>query len=405
MREAVLLDVADVAEARLLERAPRAAVRLLDGGDDGRDLRVGEDDVARELRRTRGPSPRPTRSGSPISRSTPATLAPTWTSCSHSRVVGDEVRLDHPGRPAVDHDQELAGRPPAFDPGLPLLRSPPRRRRATRARRAPRRASPRRAAGRPRSSGENSITSSRGRRRQSATRASSSDAGAGGRRAGRRRPERRARARARRPARRTGGRARRRAGARRRRRRPRARPRRRLIRSTESSRPADVEPPEPAPEQDEEHDRPGDVHDARSRAGSPRSRAGRKRRRARRSARGWRARPRSGSRPPGARRSARFSISIAPLKARPSENAARQAATTVVCEAREVAALVDDPDDRLGEDGADDARGDQQERDLAQAAPRPSSGSRRSRARVASRASDGKSTVATATENIPCGKM
>ena len=48
-----LLDVAHVQEAGLLERAPRAAVRLLDRGDDRVDVRPREDDLARELRRAR----------------------------------------------------------------------------------------------------------------------------------------------------------------------------------------------------------------------------------------------------------------------------------------------------------------------------------------------------------------
>ena len=64
---------------------------------------------------------------------------------------------------------------------------------------------------------------------------------------------------------------------------------------------------------------------------------------------------------------ARLSSSIAPLKARPSENAARQDATTVVSCRREVAVLVEQAHDRRRERGADGGAGEQQERDLAQA--------------------------------------
>src|SRR5207248_9262351 len=48
VREPVLFDVADVAEACCLEGAPRAAIRLLDGGHARVRLRTREDDLARE---------------------------------------------------------------------------------------------------------------------------------------------------------------------------------------------------------------------------------------------------------------------------------------------------------------------------------------------------------------------
>src|SRR5438093_5093025 len=49
VRQAVLLDVADVPEAGLLEGAPRTAVRLVDRGDACVRLRAREDDLLREL--------------------------------------------------------------------------------------------------------------------------------------------------------------------------------------------------------------------------------------------------------------------------------------------------------------------------------------------------------------------
>ena len=51
------------------------------------------------------------------------------------------------------------------------------------------------------------------------------------------------------------------------------------------------------------------------------------------------------------------------------------------------------------------AAGSEQERDLAQAARRPCRAKPRMSPRAASRESVGKSTVAIATENIPCGSM
>ena len=51
---------------------------------------------------------------------------------------------------------------------------------------------------------------------------------------------------------------------------------------------------------------------------------------------------------------ARLSISIIPLNVSPSEKAASAPATTVRLAGLERAALVEQPDDRLGEDGADD---------------------------------------------------
>ena len=81
--QAVLLDVADVPEARLLERAPRAAVRLLDRGDD-RSARRRRRRRARSRRgsagRARGRSAPPRRSSGRRRRRP----SPTWTTSSHS---------------------------------------------------------------------------------------------------------------------------------------------------------------------------------------------------------------------------------------------------------------------------------------------------------------------------------
>ncbi len=54
-------------------------------------------------------------------------------------------------------------------------------------------------------------------------------------------------------------------------------------------------------------------------------------------------------------KNARFSISIIPLKARPSENAASAPATTGVWSGVELAALVEEPDDGFGRDREGDA--------------------------------------------------
>ena len=86
------------------------------------------------------------------------------------------------------------------------------------------------------------------------------------------------------------------------------------------------------------------------------------------------------------------------------QNAASAAATTGVWSRRELAALVEQPHDRLGEHGGGDARRHEQEGDLAHA-----DGHGAAEAvhvtRAASREMAGNSTVATATENIPCGSM
>ena len=198
----------------------------------------------------------------------------------------------------------------------------------------------------------------------------------------------------------------RRAGARRRRRPRRPRPRRSRSAMTADAIRAAVEPAEPPAQQDEQRRRAGDVARPRSRAGSPRCRSGRRRRRA----------ARSGTRFPSATtvgiqfdcrlKNARFSISIAPLKTSPALNAASAAGDDRRLR-RDASAprWKRMPDDRLGEHRADDRRRDQQERDLAQAVRRPCRGSRAGRRARRAATSDGKSTVAIATENIPCGSM
>ncbi len=102
---------------------------------------------------------------------------------------------------------------------------------------------------------------------------------------------------------------------------------------------------------------------------------------------------------------ARFSISIAPLNVSPSENAASAPAVTVVSSTVPGAALVDDARDRRREHSAEDARRDEGERDLAE----PERDGVLEAVQIlgvpASRDSRGNSTVAIATENIPCGSM
>ena len=93
-----------------------------------------------------------------------------------------------------------------------------------------------------------------------------------------------------------------------------------------------------------------------------------------------------------------------PLKTSPALNAASAPATTGVWAGVPVAALVEQPDDRLGEHGADDRGRREQQRDLADPV-RDRVGEARRSPRDASRESVGKSTVAIATENIPCGSM
>ena len=114
---------------------------------------VGEDDVARELVEHARAEPRPTRSGSPIIRSTPAAPAPTWTSSSHSGWSSTRyVWIIPTGRPSTRIANCRVGRGPRSRPSA--SRSPPRSARATTARRAPRRATARRGARRPARAGE-----------------------------------------------------------------------------------------------------------------------------------------------------------------------------------------------------------------------------------------------------------
>jgi hypothetical protein len=105
VRKAVFIDVAHVPEAGLLERPPRAAIRLLDRGDARPCLRSGEDDLARELLQGLRPEAAAGRvlfadqqvdAGEPFAR--PDDLLPLG-------VVGDEVGLDQPDGPSVENDQ------------------------------------------------------------------------------------------------------------------------------------------------------------------------------------------------------------------------------------------------------------------------------------------------------------
>ena len=269
VREAVLLDVADVHGSR------PSRTRATSGGSAPRPWRRPRA-VRGRRRRRRGRTRRaragraraPTRSGSPISRSTPATPGADLDDLLPLRVVRDEVGLDHPDRPAVDDDQEVLGS--ARGPRSPaaVLASPPRsvappardvvaaepllderevvlgRAAGTRLQRVllP-------------TSGKNAARAAPSRRRRSSERRSSSTRSSRQHAEvhGRRRP--RARARARRPARRSGGRARRRAAARRRTRRRRATAEAQADPDTELGVARDVEPPELAPAQQDQQRR------------------------------------------------------------------------------------------------------------------------------------------------------
>ena len=80
---------------------------------------------------TRGPSPTPTRSGSPIRRSTPAAFGPTWTSSAHSGWSSTRyVWIIPTGRPSTRIGNCRVGRRPSSRPSA--SRSPPRWARATR---------------------------------------------------------------------------------------------------------------------------------------------------------------------------------------------------------------------------------------------------------------------------------
>src|SRR6185503_18855950 len=105
VRQAVLLDVADVSETGLLEGPPGAAVRLLDGRDDGGRVGAREDDLARELlehlraeaaARELLLTDEQIDSGHAVAHLDD--LVPL-------RVVRRQVGLDHPGRAPVHHDQ------------------------------------------------------------------------------------------------------------------------------------------------------------------------------------------------------------------------------------------------------------------------------------------------------------
>ena len=97
-------------------------------------------------------------------------------------------------------------------------------------------------------------------------------------------------------------------------------------------------------------------------------------------------------------------MSIVPLKVSPTAKAAapRDDGRLLGCE---LAALVEQPHDRLREDsGGDRARGQEQEADLSEA----ERGGAAEAVGVVPRGEPregGKRTVATATENIPCGSM
>ena len=120
MREPVLLDVADVPEARLLEGAPRAAIGLLDGGHARVRLWAREDDLARERLERLRPDAAPDElflADQEVDAGQPGLGADDRLPVG---AVGDEVGLDEAGRPALDDDQVLVG-PALLDPPPPLV--------------------------------------------------------------------------------------------------------------------------------------------------------------------------------------------------------------------------------------------------------------------------------------------
>ena len=94
MREAVLLDVPHVAEAGLLEHAPGAAVRLLDGRDERSRLGAGEDDRARELPQNPGAEPAARRIGLADEEVDPGRLGLRADELAPLGVVSNAVGLD-----------------------------------------------------------------------------------------------------------------------------------------------------------------------------------------------------------------------------------------------------------------------------------------------------------------------
>ena len=112
-------------EARLLEGAPGAAVPSSTVATQA--LVPGRAKATSEANRasTRGPRPLPISSSSPIRRSTPATPSSVPTIAAPLGVVGDEIRLDHADRPAVELDQIVVRRLAPLDRrqvvGLDLL--------------------------------------------------------------------------------------------------------------------------------------------------------------------------------------------------------------------------------------------------------------------------------------------
>src|SRR5207249_6932460 len=111
VRTAVLLDVADVPEARLLERTPRAPVGRLDRGDhDGRC-----DDVPDEAPQDLRPEAVPDQLFLADQEVDAGDVFAELDDRVPLRVFGDEVGLDHPDRAAVDDDQVVVRRVTTLD--------------------------------------------------------------------------------------------------------------------------------------------------------------------------------------------------------------------------------------------------------------------------------------------------
>lgn len=114
-RHAVFFHITHMAKARLLECAPGAAIRLLDGGDDRRDRRVGEDDLGGEP----GEHARAEADAGQIlvtDQQVDARYAlADLDDRVPLRVVRYAVDLDQAYRPSLDDDQVVVGRLTAFD--------------------------------------------------------------------------------------------------------------------------------------------------------------------------------------------------------------------------------------------------------------------------------------------------
>src|SRR5512133_1766848 len=118
---ALLLDVAHVAEAGLLERAPRAAVRLVDGRHDRSRLASGEDDSARELPQDLRAQAAAHRIGLTEEQVDARRLGLRTDQVTPVGVVGDAVGLDHPDRAPVLEDHGVLDVAPPLERSLALL--------------------------------------------------------------------------------------------------------------------------------------------------------------------------------------------------------------------------------------------------------------------------------------------